>query len=53
MPLMACVLAAGQPIIAEPRVVEKLKEQGHVVLNLMDAYRTKVTGGRHGHRASE
>lgn len=35
-------IAAGQPIIAEPRVVEKLKEQGHIILNLMDAYRTKV-----------
>ena len=33
---------ASQPIIAEPRVVENLKEKGHVVLNLMDAYRTKL-----------
>jgi len=33
---------AGQPILAEARVVARLRERGHVVLNLMDAYRTKL-----------
>ena len=31
-----------QPVLADPRVIVELRKQGHVVLNLIDAYRTKI-----------
>lgn len=31
-----------QPVLSDPRVVRELQTQGHVVVNLMDAYRTKL-----------